>query len=298
MKRYTGKSIIRAGENLLIPNISEIDPSLYSESMDILSSWRSCHVSPMESAFAFLQNEAYSIDRRSMLAKRLKRAPSIVSKLQRYSHTGMKLKNMQDIGGCRVIVSSEKIVTKFVRRIRGQFELRVKNNYIESPKEDGYRSVHLVGRFPGEDSEKRLIEVQARSAIQHSWATAVEITDLFTEQSIKTSQGKSRWRDFFKYASRQFAYFEGIPLFHQMDTNKKAAAIYQMLAKTYSEDHSKDFHVNSVNLINSMDELDVIEEFSGFTNSIKIADDQCISAKISEGFVLLEVDLVHRRGNS
>ena len=43
--------------------------------------------------------------------------------------------------------------------------------------------------------------------------------------------------------------------------------------------------------------MNVIEEFHGFANSIKVADDQCISAKV-DGFVLLEVDLSAHRVSS
>lgn len=298
MAKFSGKSIIRAGETLISDGIGELDPGKFAEAFEILSAWRSCHVVPMEKAFIFLQRESSKVDRKAIVARRLKRTPSIIGKLRRYSDTGMKLKNMQDIGGCRVILASEKNVQKLVRRIRGNFDLNVKNDYIEYPKDDGYRSVHLVGRFPDAEGETRLIEVQARSAIQHAWATAVEITDLFTDQSIKTSQGKGVWRDFFRQASEQFAFFEGIPLFHRMSYREKADAIFALLINARANGRSEELLSNSEKLFRSMENLNVIEQLLSFSSSIKVADEQCVTAKISDGFVLLEIDMTAHRVRS
>ncbi len=86
------------------------------------------------------------------------------------------------------------------------FELR--NDYIRNPKEDGYKSIHLIGKFKNSEGELRSIELQIRTKVQHSWATAVEIVDLFTNQSLKSNSGKTIWKDFFKHTSDQFALLE------------------------------------------------------------------------------------------
>ncbi len=39
--------------------------------------------------------------------------------------------------------------------------------------------------------------MQIRTAVQHSWATAVEVVGAFTAQSLKSSQGNEKWLDFF-----------------------------------------------------------------------------------------------------
>ena len=68
------------------------------------------------------------------------------------------------------------------------------------------------------------VELQIRSKIQHSWATAVEVVGTFTKQSLKSSYGDSEWLDFFKYASVEFAKLEGYPCdekFKDEDTFKK-----------------------------------------------------------------------------
>ncbi|WP_305461543.1 RelA/SpoT domain-containing protein [Photobacterium leiognathi] len=71
---------------------------------------------------------------------------------------------------------------------------------MEEPKESGYRSYHLVYGYQNKKYEKLnglQIEMQIRTAVQHSWATAVEVVGAFTAQSLKSSQGNEKWLDFF-----------------------------------------------------------------------------------------------------
>ena len=107
---YSGKQVIKAGETLLLSNLSDTDPDLFSRSMDILSFWRFSFEDALDTAFSILVRETLPHDSEAIFAKRLKRHPSIVSKLKRFDT--MKLKNMQDIGGCRVILKDEKNYAK------------------------------------------------------------------------------------------------------------------------------------------------------------------------------------------
>jgi ppGpp synthetase/RelA/SpoT-type nucleotidyltranferase len=59
----------------------------------------------------------------------------------------MTLSQMQDIGGCRAIVSSVADVRKLVRSYEKsdiKHSLTQKDDYIVSPKASGYRGVHLI----------------------------------------------------------------------------------------------------------------------------------------------------------
>jgi hypothetical protein len=91
------------------------------------------------------------------------------------------------------------------------------DNYISSPKTDGYRSIHFVVRYKpnpatnAPDLKPRRIEIQVRSLLQHRWATALETVDLFTSQTLKTGGGDIRWRRFFALASSLFAIAENRP---------------------------------------------------------------------------------------
>lgn len=55
-----------------------------------------------------------------------------------------------------------------------------------------------------------LVEIQYRTLIQHSWATAVEIMGFVTDNNLKFGQGDKRWLEIFRFASEILArVFEG-----------------------------------------------------------------------------------------
>jgi hypothetical protein len=116
----------------------------------------------------------------------------------------MKLSRIQDIGGCRVVVSSvlevDELVEYYKRTSRIKHELVREDAYILEPPPSGYRGVHLVYKYI---SDRRTtwnglrIEIQLRSGLQHAWATAVETVGTFTQQALKSSQGGADWLRFF-----------------------------------------------------------------------------------------------------
>jgi hypothetical protein len=56
---------------------------------------------------------------------------------------------------------------------------------------------HFFFVIKGQNNTGHLIEVQLRSKIQQSWATAVEVVDTFTSQSIKTERCQKKLESFF-----------------------------------------------------------------------------------------------------
>ena len=206
--QFSKKRVKRAGETLVDPLCSDSDKN---EAMDVLSNWRSAHAYPMHAMLIFLRTRSSKIDKNPIVVQRLKRTPSIIGKLRRFDK--MKLHRMQDIGGCRSVVKSTSLAEKLSQEIqnsRTRHKLHKVDDYIESPKESGYRGIHLVYKYNGEKIKYRdyFIEIQIRSKIQHAWATAVEIVDTFTDQALKASQGHKDWLDFFKNVSAEFARLE------------------------------------------------------------------------------------------
>lgn len=238
---YSKKAVQRAGEKLIIDNIINDQPEEYKESMQILSNWRSSHVNALKHMVETVHFACEKIDKKHIVVSRLKRTPSIVSKLKRFDK--MKLRNMQDIAGCRAILDSTKNVYKLRRELNKSRIFKV-TDYIEKPKDDGYRGIHLIGKYKDEENGVDYpVEIQLRSKIQHSWATAVEIVDLFTNQSLKSNDGKKEWLEFFKLVSNEFSKIEG---------------------KTYDE--SSDSLEQTVTYIKR---LDVHKKFQAFASSLK-----------------------------
>lgn len=130
----------------------------------------------------------------------------------------MALSQMQDIGGCRGVVSSVARV-RALRDLYHKSDLRHhlvrEKDYITDPKPDGYRSVHLVYRYMSDknDTYNRLqIEMQLRSPLQHAWATAVETVGTFLQQALKASHGPEEWLRFFALMGSAIARRERTPI--------------------------------------------------------------------------------------
>ena len=106
------------------------------------------------------------------VAQRLKRVPTILDKLNR--QPTMKLTTMGDIGGCRAVLAGESEIRGVVGRIKRNWTVpgrmvRSVRDYIEEPRDTGYRAIHVIAERKG-----RLIEIQLRTTEQHDWATTVD----------------------------------------------------------------------------------------------------------------------------
>ncbi len=200
----------------------------------------------------------------------------------------MKLKNMQDIGGCRAITSSTKKVYQIVRLLRKRPEFKGPSgkirfkDYIENPKEDGYRGYHLIGQFKARSGVQRSIEVQLRTGLQHDWATSLEIVDLFTGQALKSNQGDPDWKKFFKGVSEQFAVMENIHLFKLGDFYKQQEYLRRV-------NESKELLISCGNIQKVGKKLLVESRFQAFANSLKIVEEHLGNNSV-KGYVLIQVD--------
>jgi hypothetical protein len=55
------------------------------------------------------------------------------------------------------------------------------------------------------------VEIQIRTRLQHSWATAVEAVGLFRGEDFKGGHGDADWRRLFELMASEFASAEGCP---------------------------------------------------------------------------------------
>jgi Region found in RelA / SpoT proteins len=131
----------------------------------------------------------------------------------------MKLTQMQDIGGCRAVVTSVDALNDLVARYdqsRIKHKRATCDDYIAKPRRSGYRGVHLVYRYRSDNDSKMIyndlkIELQLRSQFQHAWATAVETVGTFIGQALKSSIGQGQWLRFFQLMGTAIAIRERTP---------------------------------------------------------------------------------------
>ena len=212
-KPIYGKSKVdKAGHTLTNKDSTE---ETEEKALTVVNNWRSSHGYPMNTFQARLRQMSKKIDDTALVVQRLKRIPSIIKKLTREQTKTMSLSQMQDIAGCRsVLLNIDKVyeLTEIYRKSRGLKHKKLREkDYIKNPKKDGYRSFHLIYKYKSDKIhtyDGLLIEIQIRSKIQHSWATAIEIVDLFTKQAIKSNEGEEEWKEFFRLVSSAFAKME------------------------------------------------------------------------------------------
>lgn len=293
---YTGKRIAKAGDDLRVFNT--LSENELKDTMDVISFWRQAHEEPVKQALELISKIVYPIDRNALFARRMKRIPSIFGKLVRYPK--MSLYKMNDIGGCRVIIKDRQALYKVLKELKKQPEFQVSegntskiNDYIKNAKPDGYRSVHIIGKFPDKDGKERFVEIQLRTPIQHCWATAVEIVDLFTKQSLKTNQGSPEWASLFVQLSAQFDIMDKIKNFVNFNHEAKFKFYMNQMKTEFGKELSDRNSLTYTTLKDCNDclrELNVAELFDGFANSLNIVDKN-VDVIGWEGYVLITIDL-------
>ena len=113
------------------------------------------------------------------MESRLKTPRSIVGKLRRRSEevsADSARRNLTDIAGIRVICHYIEDVYRIADLLLHQDDVTLlrKSDYIKNPKENGYRSLHLVVQVPvflSERMEMVPVEVQIRTEGMDFWAS-------------------------------------------------------------------------------------------------------------------------------
>lgn len=153
---------------------------IYDTSRDLMSCYR-CAIMEIETKFRVL-NERFSMqhDRNPIdtIQNRLKSPESIREKLIRkklpFTQEAI-VNNLFDIAGVRVICSFVDDIYLLADCLLQQDDIRLieRKDYIETPKPNGYRSLHLIVEVPiFLQNEKRLmkVEVQLRTIAMEFWA--------------------------------------------------------------------------------------------------------------------------------
>lgn len=213
---YSNSDVKRAGKVIAsdMPWTDESAPGI-RKAFHIANSWRDSHALPMRCLRASVIHYLRACGIQGLTAARLKRMQAIRRKLRRIE---LNLNQLQDLGGCRAILSTIDDVHALVGTLRGKIrhELWAEDDYIAQPKADGYRSHHLRFKFVGRNHQHvydgRRIELQVRTRLQHSWATAVEAVGLFRGEELKNHQGSFEWLRLFLLMAGEFAETEACAL--------------------------------------------------------------------------------------
>jgi hypothetical protein len=199
--RDAGKVIAR--EMLWTPE----NESAIRQAFNVANSWRDSHAFPM---LSIRLSALYHLRGTSRIsAARLKRMQAVRGKLRRL--TWLNFDEMQDLGGCRIILPTIADVQGLSITLKKVFrhELAKEDDYILKPKKSGYRSHHLIWRYAGRRRNKvfdgRSIELQVRTSLEHSWATTIEAVGLYRGEPLKNFQGSDEWLRFFTLMSADFA---------------------------------------------------------------------------------------------
>jgi ppGpp synthetase/RelA/SpoT-type nucleotidyltranferase len=218
--QYARVRVNRAGETIVRGKPADYADyneylSNYFAALDIVNNWRSSHSFPLNTFTVGLKRRAKHIDASCIIAQRIKRMSSIELKLRRFKT--MTLSQMQDLGGCRAIMSSVSGVKRMVKAYQSseiKHSLQDCVDYIGDPKSSGYRGMHLIYRYNSDRKEtynSLKIEIQLRTQLQQAWATEVETVGTLHRQALKSSQGDADWLRFFALTSSAFAFRERTP---------------------------------------------------------------------------------------
>lgn len=216
--RYTREQVNSAARDILAYKPGDgydfVRFNAYISALPVVNNWRTSHNYPLNTFQVALRRYAREVCRAPLVAQRTKRLKSIELKLR--LQEDMKLTQMQDIGGCRAVVTSvpevNHLATKFALA-NLKHEVATMDDYIAKPRLSGYRGVHLVYKYFSDKKKTSVyndlkIEIQLRSQFQHAWATAVETVSAFTKQALKSSIGEPEWLRFFALMGTEISILE------------------------------------------------------------------------------------------
>ena len=142
----------------------------------------SAAIKQIRTKFEILDDEfsvKYNYNPIHQIESRLKKPKSIIEKLKRKGFE-VSLKsireNLFDVAGIRVICNYVDDIYRIADLLTKQDDITLirTKDYIEHPKENGYRSLHLIVSIPiflAESTENVMAEIQIRTIAMNLWAS-------------------------------------------------------------------------------------------------------------------------------
>jgi ppGpp synthetase/RelA/SpoT-type nucleotidyltranferase len=223
----------------------EADVDKYIKYTEAFDDYRKNHLVPLSKTTMELQQWLAQFGKDYFVAQRIKRKPQILRKLKRFS---VRLSQLQDIGGTRIIVEQNRDVDELIIFLKERFQSIKELNVIrltdyrgEGREDSGYRAYHVILERDGYK-----MELQIRSKIQHYWAETIERTSIVYGHHLKELEGDPTVILYFKKLS---------DLFSEIEAGRKPSAAL----KTKVEE----LRINAEHIIQTSDEKNV---FSSYVN--------------------------------
>jgi putative GTP pyrophosphokinase len=157
-KEMSKTQVDRLGDRLKKGNITEAD-------LRLLDQYRRSFTEAYEVVVGTIRKELAL----EPTGRPAKSTTSISEKLRRES---IRLTQIQDIAGCRLIVSDIENQEAVAQSLKSLFESTIVIDRRQQPSH-GYRAVHVIARC-----RDKMIEIQVRTSLQHLWA---ELSEKFTD---------------------------------------------------------------------------------------------------------------------
>lgn len=266
--KLSKSKIDKSGQALAKDNCSSIDELIELEA--IFDEYRKAHLQPLTECTLELQRWLTDYGTKYYIAQRLKRKPQIVRKLNRLS---VRLTQLQDIGGCRIIVNDNRDVDRLCKFLEervsagGAFTITRLTDYRQKGRDDtGYRALHLLLSHSG-----YTLELQIRSQVQHYWAESIERTSVIYGYHLKEKEGDSQVITYFKCLSDVFCEIESgrNPTSRQKIEIDRLRQATEQIIKSSDMNRVFDSYVNE-DIIKTLTEIE--SKRAGFNNWIMVFD--------------------------
>ena len=163
-------------------NQKDFSELILNEEFGTLMAYYKCAIMEVETKFNVLNEECSLTQERnpiSSIKSRLKSPDSIFNKLKKLNvePTVENIeKTLNDVAGVRVICNFEDDVYMLAQSLLMQddISLIIKKDYIDAPKPNGYRSLHLIVSVPiflQYEKREMKVEIQIRTLAMDCWAT-------------------------------------------------------------------------------------------------------------------------------
>lgn len=167
-------------ENELLP-IPEIFSEQAHSYMELMMMYR-CAIREVQTKLEVLNDEfsiRYQRNPISFIKSRIKSPDSIINKLKSKNYEvslESVITNLHDVAGIRVICPFIDDIYEVAKMLTTQDDVTLieTKDYIQNPKPNGYRSLHLIIEIPVFFSDRKqpiLVEVQIRTIAMDFWAS-------------------------------------------------------------------------------------------------------------------------------